>query len=100
MRKLALEMNRMALSHAAKQLGKRLADADTPAAKRLGELKIPLLVIVGEYDLPYLHAAADYMVEHILSARKVIFKDAAHLANMDHPDQFEGAVRSFLTEIS
>jgi pimeloyl-ACP methyl ester carboxylesterase len=100
MRKLALEMNRLALTHAAKQLGKRLADADRPAAERLGELKIPVLVIVGEQDLPYLQAAADYMVDHIPFARKVVIQDAAHLANLDHPGTFQDVVRTFLAEIS
>ena len=100
MRKLALEMNRLALSHAAKQLGKRLADTDTPAAERSGELKIPVLVIVGEHDIPYLKAAADHMVRDIPVARKVILEDAAHLPNMDHPQPFQSAVRSFLNEIA
>ena len=100
MRKLVLEMNRLALSHAAKQLGKRLADSDHPAAERLGELKIPVLVVVGEHDIPYVQAAADHMVENIRSARKVIIKDAAHLPNMDHPDEFQNTVRSFLNENS
>lgn len=100
MRKLALEMNRLALSHAAKQLGKRLADTDTPAAERLGELKIPVLVIVGEHDIPYLKAAADHMLRNVPSARKVILEDAAHLPNMDHPEPFQRAVRSFLNEIA
>jgi pimeloyl-ACP methyl ester carboxylesterase len=100
MRQLALEMNRLALAHEAKQLGKRLPDTETSAAARLHELKIPVLVIVGEHDLPYLQAAADYMVENIPSALKVVLPDAAHLPNMDHPDQFQSVVRSFLDEIA
>lgn len=98
MRKLALEMNRLALTHEAKRLGKRLADAETPAAEQLDWLRIPVLVIVGEHDIPYSHAAADYMIERLSFARKVIIKDAAHLANMDHPDEFQHAVRAFLEE--
>lgn len=100
MRKLALEMSRLALSHQTKNLGKRLPNTDTPAAERLDKLKVPLLAIVGENDLPYLLAAADYMVEHIQSARKVVIPDAAHLPNMEHPAQFQGIVRSFLDEIA
>jgi pimeloyl-ACP methyl ester carboxylesterase len=100
MRKLALEMNRLALSHGAKQLGKRLPDTDISAAERLDGLKIPVLIIVGENDIPYLQVAADYMVENIPSTRKVILEDAAHLPNMDRPDQFQSTVRSFLGEIA
>jgi len=100
MRSLALEMNRLALSHEAEQLGKRLPNTDTPAAQRLDDLKIPLLVIVGEHDIPYMQAAADYMLSNIPSVRKVILEDAAHLPNMDHPDQFQRAIRSFLNEVT
>jgi 2-hydroxy-6-oxonona-2,4-dienedioate hydrolase len=99
MRRLALEMNRLALSHVAKGLGKRQPDTDTPAAERLDELEMPLLVVVGEHDEPYSHAAADHMVEKVPSARKVVLEDAAHLANMDHPGQFQRTVSAFLDEV-
>jgi len=64
------------------------------------DLKIPVLVIVGEHDTPYILAAADYMVERIPSAQKAIVKDAAHLPNMDHPEEFRGLVENFLEELS
>ena len=48
MRKLLYEMNRQALAHEVKQLGKRLPNAQTPAFDRLSDLKIPVLIIVGE----------------------------------------------------
>ncbi|MDX1534785.1 MAG: alpha/beta hydrolase, partial [Thermoplasmata archaeon] len=57
MRALAYDMNRLALAHDAKRLGKRLPDTKTLAAERLNELKVPLLVIVGEHDEPYSLAA-------------------------------------------
>jgi pimeloyl-ACP methyl ester carboxylesterase len=99
MRALALEMNRLALAHDAKQLGKRLADVEIPAAERLDQIQIPLLVIVGEHDEPYSHAAADHMIESIPHAHKVTLPDAAHLANMDQPEEFESALRSFLEQV-
>ena len=99
MRGLAKEMDRLALAHEAKGLGKRLPDAQTKAAERLHELKMPVLLVVGEHDVPYVHAAADYVVEHVPSARKVIIEDAAHLANMDQPEPFQSVVRSFLDEM-
>ncbi|MSP13094.1 MAG: alpha/beta hydrolase [Chloroflexi bacterium] len=100
MRRLAYEMNRIALSHESKELGKRLPDAPSPAAGRLAELDIPVLAIVGVQDIPYMLAAADYMVEHIRSVRKVVFEDAAHLSNMDQPDAFRRTVREFLDELA
>jgi pimeloyl-ACP methyl ester carboxylesterase len=100
MRQLAYEMNHTALSHEAKGLGKRLPDTEIPAAKRLSELHIPVLVIVGAHDTPYILAAADYMQENISSAQKVIIDDAAHLTNMDHPEEFRHIVTEFLDGVT
>jgi pimeloyl-ACP methyl ester carboxylesterase len=96
MRRLLYEMNRIALSHEVKGLGKRLPDSRVPAAERLPELAIPVLVVVGVHDTPYILAAADYMLEKIPSAQKVTFEDAAHLPNMDHPEKFRRLVAEFL----
>jgi pimeloyl-ACP methyl ester carboxylesterase len=100
MRKLLYEMNRLALSHEIKQLGKRQPNTQTPAFNRLGDLNLPVLIIVGAHDTPYTLAAADYMTEKIPSARKVIIEDAAHLPNMDHPPEFQGIVKDFLENLS
>ena len=100
MRKLLWEMNRMALSHEVKQLGKRLPNTQTPAFDRLGALDMPVLVIVGAHDTAYTLAAADYMTQKIQSARKVIIEDAAHLPNMDQPREFQGIVKDFLGSLS
>ncbi len=99
MRQLAYDMNRIALSHEAKELGKQLPNVETPAAERLDELAVPVLIIAGVHDEPYTLAAADYMVAHIPSARKVLIDDAAHLSNMDHPAEFQQIVSSFLDEL-
>ena len=100
MRKLLYEMDRIALSHEVKQLGKRLPNTQTPAFDRLADLDIPVLVIVGAHDTPYILAAADHMTEKIKSARKVIIEDAAHLPNMDQPHEFQGIVKDFLEGLS
>lgn len=100
MRKLAYEMNRLALAHEVKQLGKRLPNAETPAFNRLADLNIPVLVIIGAHDTPYILAAADYMIEKIPSAQKVQIEDAAHLPNMDHPNEFQTIVKTFLEGLS
>jgi pimeloyl-ACP methyl ester carboxylesterase len=100
MRKLAYEMDRQALSHEVKQLGKRLPNAQSPAFDRLSDLKVPVLVIVGAHDTPYILAAADYMTERIPSAQKVKIEDAAHLPNMDQPDEFQTVVTNFMESLS
>ena len=100
MRKLLCEMDRIALSHEVRQLGKRLPNTQTPAFDRLTALDIPVLVIVGAHDTPYILAAADYMIEKIPSVRKVIIEDAAHLPNMDQPHEFQEIVKDFLEGLS
>jgi pimeloyl-ACP methyl ester carboxylesterase len=99
MRKLAYDMNRIALAHEAKSLGKRIRNIDPSAATRLDELKLPILVIVGNHDIPYILASADYMVNHIPTAQKVVIEDAAHLPNMDHPAEFQQVVSTFLKNL-
>jgi pimeloyl-ACP methyl ester carboxylesterase len=99
MRQLVYDMNRLALDHQMKNLGKRLPNTTTPAAGRLAELTSPVLVIVGEHDEPYSLAAADYMVQNIPSAQKLLMKDAAHLPNLDHPLQFQQVVTGFLDNL-
>jgi pimeloyl-ACP methyl ester carboxylesterase len=99
MRTLLYDMNRQALAHEVKQLGKRLSNTQVPAFDRLGDLKLPVLIIVGAHDTPYILAAAEYMIEKLPSARMVRVEDAAHLPNMDHPDEFQTAVTNFLENL-
>ena len=99
MRQLAYDMDRQALAHEVKQLGKRLPDTPIPAVQGLNQLHAPVLVIVGAYDTPYMLAAADYMAEKIPSAQKVMIEDAAHLPNMDQPDEFRRVVTAFLDSL-
>jgi 3-oxoadipate enol-lactonase len=96
MRQLVYDMDRKALSHEAKGLGKRAPDTQVPAVERLSELHVPVLVIVGAQDTPYMLAAAAYMVEKMPSARKAVIEDAAHLPNMEHPIEFQRIVTEFL----
>jgi pimeloyl-ACP methyl ester carboxylesterase len=99
MRKLLYEMNRLALAHEVKQLGKRLPNTETSAADRLQDLDLPVLIVVGSHDTPYIRAAAEYMEERIKSARKAVIEDAAHLPNMDQPHEFRGIVEDFLKNL-
>jgi pimeloyl-ACP methyl ester carboxylesterase len=98
MRRLAYEMDRTALAH--EGLGKSLPDTEIRAAERLSEVRVPVLIITGEYDEPYTHAAADYMLERLPVARKEIIRDAAHLPNMDHPEEFRRIVSDFLDDLT
>ena len=100
MRSLLYEMNRKALEYESRQLGKRLPNTDTPAFDRLKDLRISVLVIIGAHDTPYILAAADYMIEKIPIAQKAIIEDAAHVPNMDQPQEFQTIVNNFLESLS
>lgn len=99
MRKLLYDMNRLVLSHEVKGLGKRLPNNDTLAFNLLESLNIPVLIIVGSHDTPYFLAAADYMKEKIKFANKITIEDAAHLPNMDKPQEFQRVVEKLLSSI-
>ena len=98
-RRLAFEMNRIALTHEKKELGTRLADLSRPAVELLHQIGIPVLIIVGANDTPYTIAAADYMAENIASAQKAVIENAGHLPNMEHPAVFQQVVSAFLKRI-
>jgi pimeloyl-ACP methyl ester carboxylesterase len=52
---------------------------------------------VGENDQPFI-GASQYMATKIPGARLVTLSGAGHAANIDQPDAFNEAVRSFLAE--
>lgn len=100
MRQLLFDMDRLVLSHEVKELGTQLSNTDTPAVERLDNLDLPVLIIVGAHDTPYMLAAAEYMEDKIAMSTKITIEDAAHLANMDHPQLFQGIVNDFLLKLS
>ena len=73
-------------------------ELDPPAHARLGEVRVPTLVITGDSDLTDIATSIDALVAGIPGARKVVIDNAAHLPNMEHPDEFNRAVLAFLAE--
>ena len=69
------------------------------AAQNLASIDIPTLVIVGAVDESELVRAAGVMADGIPNAQKLVIPDAAHLPNMEHPQQFTDAVVTFLDGI-
>jgi pimeloyl-ACP methyl ester carboxylesterase len=80
------------LAHAARGM---LTQRDGGVIESLPSIKVPTLVLVGENDKQFL-TAIDYMAAKIPGAEKVVLKDAGHAANIDQPQAFNAAVRSFL----
>lgn len=69
---------------------------DPPAADRLHEITAPTLVIVGDEDTPPVFDAVELLMEKVPHARKAVIHDAAHLPNLEHPDEFNRIVLEFL----
>jgi len=71
-------------------------DLDPPAAGRLHEITAPTLVVVGDEDVPTVFDAVELLMESIPHARKAVIHDAAHMPNLEHPDEFNRIVLEFL----
>jgi 3-oxoadipate enol-lactonase len=68
------------------------------AVTRLNEITARTLVIVGDADLEPIRETADLLASSISGARKVVIHDAAHLPNLEHPEEFNRIVLDFLLE--
>jgi 3-oxoadipate enol-lactonase len=70
-----------------------------PAAiGRLTEITAPTLVVLGDADAPPIFDTADVLMSSIKGARRAMIRDAAHLPNLEHPDEFNRLVLGFLRE--
>jgi 3-oxoadipate enol-lactonase len=65
----------------------------------LKDITCPTLVVVGELDTATPPADAKLIADGIPGARLEIIPAAAHLANLEQPEAFNRAVRSFLETI-
>ena len=72
-------------------------ELDPPASGRLNEITAPTLVVIGDEDIPSVFDNVDLVMDSIKGARKAVIHDAAHLPNLEHPDEFNRLVLDFLT---
>lgn len=89
---VAQHRNAQGLAHAARGM---LTQKDSRVIDSLPSIRVPTLVLSGADDQPFLQST-DYMAAKIPGAEKVILKGAGHAANIDQPEAFNAAVRSFL----
>jgi pimeloyl-ACP methyl ester carboxylesterase len=73
-------------------------DLNPPAIERLGEVTAPTLIVLGDKDVPTVFDAADALMKSLPHVRKVVIDDAAHLPNLEHPEEFNRLVLEFLLE--
>ena len=84
------------LAHAARGM---LSQKDGRVIESLPSIEVPTLILVGENDAQF-RPSADYMAAKIPGAEKVILERAGHAANIDQPDAFNAAMRSFLDRVT
>lgn len=81
--------------------GDLMGMADRPdSVPLLSTIACPTLIIVGELDLATPPSDARLMSEQIPGAQLKIIPGAAHLPNLEQPEAFNDAVRSFLASMA
>ncbi|MFC1726646.1 alpha/beta fold hydrolase [candidate division KSB1 bacterium] len=72
---------------------------EPPALGRLNEIKAPTLAVVGDLDMPDILEIVDILEKNVAGAKKVVINDAAHMLNMEKPEEFNKVVLDFLSEL-
>ncbi|MDR4466672.1 MAG: alpha/beta hydrolase [Nitrospira sp.] len=81
--------------------GDLMAMAERPdSIPLLQQITCPTQIIVGELDFPTPPSDAKLMADRILGARLTIIPGAAHLSNLERPDQFNETIRSFALDVT
>ena len=70
--------------------------ASPPAIRRLGDIRAPTLAIVGDIDMSDILKIVDKVCEEVPEAKRVMIEGAAHMVNMENPEEFNRAVLEFL----
>jgi len=73
-------------------------ELEPPAWGRLAEIHAPTLAILGELDMPGIHTIVRAIGEQVPGARVATLPDAAHMVNMERPEEFNRLVLGFLRE--
>jgi pimeloyl-ACP methyl ester carboxylesterase len=93
---LAQHRSAVGLAHAARGM---LAQQDGLVIESLPSIRVPTLVLAGSRDRDFL-PATEYMAAKIPNAQRVILEAAGHAANIDQPQAFNAAMRSFLDRLT
>jgi 3-oxoadipate enol-lactonase len=82
-----------------RQLGQGHAthiELDPPAVGRLTEIRCPTLIVTSDLDQPAVLDLASRLAASIAGARAVRIRGAAHIINLERPEEFNAQVASFL----
>ena len=70
---------------------------EPPAAERLSEIRIPTLVALGALDVPFLAGVAERIGREVPGSRLVVVPEAAHMLNLEKPEEFRRILSEFLS---
>jgi pimeloyl-ACP methyl ester carboxylesterase len=71
---------------------------EPPASQRLDKIGVPTLVLTGDEDVADIHRIADRLAREIPGAERATIAGAAHLPNLERPDEFDRIVLGFLSQ--
>jgi 3-oxoadipate enol-lactonase len=75
-------------------------ELDPSAGARLGELRVPVFVIAGEDDVADINAIARRIASNVPGAELHMIRGAAHLPNLEKPEEFNDLLRTFLGRVT
>jgi len=100
MRELVDEMQRQAFRQQKGHDDVRMLRLEPPESERLREVKVPTLVVTGDEDVNDIHRIADRLATGIPGAERATIAGAAHLPNLERPEDFDRVVLDFLSRHS
>lgn len=96
LRELVAEMQMQAFRQQRGHDDVRMSRLEPPESDRLGEVGVPTLVLTGDEDVGDIHSIADRLADGIPGAERATIAGAAHLPNLERPDEFDRIVLDFL----
>lgn len=94
--KTAYALNRVNVIHA--EESPVSLPLEPPAFDRVVDIDVPALVTVGEFDMSEVLAAYEYLVTALPNASGCVFRDTAHLPNVERPADVQRVLLDWLTE--
>jgi 3-oxoadipate enol-lactonase len=71
----------------------------TDTTETLASIKLPTLILVGEHDILTPPSASQEMHSRIPNSEIHIIANAAHMSNLENPDEFNELVTNFLNKL-
>lgn len=95
-RELVAEMQRHAFELSKGHDDLRAARLEPPASQRLGDIAVPTVVVTGDEDVVDIRVIGDRLAREIPDAERAHIAGAAHLPNLERPEEFDRIVLGFL----